>query len=336
VISPTTGSPVNGRQVDFALDPLLYGIELPRLVRLFPMGSAVEIATNSLEIEMAARAMWSRYPCLLDSEPVKLRVAVCGTDADLPPTPYLPRGQEHLVSIVQGPDNFAVADLARVFAFACISRNVAADSALVIWHFLEPLVCLLLAARHFAQVHASCVSLNGRAILLCGDSGAGKTCLSYACACAGWTFVSGDVTQIVRSSRGRTAVGRPYSIRFRDSARSIFPELGHWPARRAPNGKLDIEADTAELGIEVTPQAQVSHIVFLNRDPACACANFSEAPRDAALAELERVIIYGHRELRAIQKETLIQLLELPVLRLNYSRLDDAERALRVLQGYPV
>ena len=323
--------PMFANAAPVAPDPLLYGVEMPRIATFFPMGHAVEIATNSSAIETAAGKLWSRYPKLEAGAPVRLRVAVAAHEARLPPQPEMPRGQEHLVSIVHGTENFAVADLAQGFSFACLTQDVAEDQSSVTWYFLEPLVYLLLAARHFSQVHASCVMRNGRAVLLCGDSGTGKTCLAYACARVGWSLVSGDATQIVRASAGRIVTGRPFSIRFRESARQLFPELQRWPVRCGPNGKPDMEIDTADLKIDVAIGGQASHVIFLNRVRGAREASFHPVPFEEAFAQLDQAVVYGHEELRRQQRRSLAQLLELPALRLTYSDLNDAERALRGL-----
>jgi hypothetical protein len=312
-------------------DPLLYGPELPCVVTLFPLGYAVEIATNCQAIEAASHALWSRFPRLIDSAAIRLRIVVSDRDAEIPHAPRVTRGQEHLVSIVGGSDNFAVADLRQGFGFAWLTRDVAADQAGIIRDFLEPLVYLMVAARHFAQVHASCVSFNGHGVVLCGGSGAGKTCLAYACARAGWQFVSGDAIQIVRSSGGSEIIGRPYSVRFRESARALFPELQHRPATRTPHGKADIEVGTSELAIETSLEARASHVVFLNCRAGVDRPFFDTVPFDEAFSYLAQAVFYGDDALRAEQRRCLAELLTRPVLRLTYSRLDDAERALRGL-----
>jgi hypothetical protein len=312
-------------------DPLLYDTELSREFTVFPMGQAVEISTNSSAIQNAALSLWSRYPPLFDSPPIGLRVAVSDEEAAAPLPAPVPRGQGHLVSIIRNAENFGMADLRHGFGFASFTRDVAANRSAVSWDFLEPLVYLMVAARHFAQVHAACISLSGRAVLLCGDSGAGKTCLAYACALAGWRLVSGDAVQIVRSSKGRDLIGRPHAIRFRESARWLFPELRNHQPKRSAHGKLDIEVDTAELAIGTALEARASHVVFLKRESGVARPSFSTVSFQQAFARLEQVVLYGDETLRDAQRQSLAELLRCPALRLTYSDLNGAEQALRGL-----
>jgi hypothetical protein len=312
-------------------DPLLYDTDLCHEFTLFPMGQAVEISTNSSAIEDAALALWSRYPPLFDSPAITLRVAVSEQEAAEPLPAPVPRGQGHLVSIIRNAENFGIADLRQGFGYASFTRDVAANGSALSWDFLEPLVYLMVAARHFAQVHASCISLGGRAVLLCGDSGAGKTCLAYACALAGWRFISGDAVQIVRSSKGRDLIGRPHAIRFRESARWLFPELRSHQPRRSAHGKLDIEVDTTELAVSTALEARASHVVFLKRESGVGRPSFSTVSFEEAFARLEQVVLYGDETLRAAQRQSLAELLRCPALRLTYSDLNGAEQALRGL-----
>ena len=52
-----------------------------------------------------------------------------------------------------------------------------------------------------------------------------RALLAYACARAGWTYVSDDGAFLVRGRDDRYAIGDPHSIRFRPDAPELFPEL---------------------------------------------------------------------------------------------------------------
>ena len=321
-------------------DPLLYDVPLPHTQVCFPLGHGLKLATNSPEVAAAAHRMWSGYSKLSPSPPVTLHVAVSDRRAQLPAGSPLPRGQGHLISIVHGTENFAVCDLGEGFSFAWLSGNVASEHPDLTRYFLETLGYLMLVARHFALIHASCVSLNGRGILLCGDSGAGKTCLAYALARRGWTFVSGDTTQLPRNAAGPNAVGlnlvgRPESIHFRETARDLFPELGKHPARPTLGGKMDIEAATCELNIETELCAEADSLIFLDRALDRGPANRETTTRSVHPGEvtsyLEQMIFFGDPKLRAEQRRTLEQLLTVPAFRLTYRNFDEAEELLRLL-----
>ncbi|MES1261700.1 MAG: hypothetical protein ABUS49_08190 [Acidobacteriota bacterium] len=313
-------------------DPLLYSHPLPLVQTFYPFGRAVELATDSTEIAEAAATIWSRYPKLSDRPAVRLRIAVSPHDAAAPVVASMPRGQEHLVSLVHGPENFAVADLARCFAFACLTRDVARDRPYCIYHFLEPLAYLLLSANGLTVLHAACVALHGRAVLLSGDSGAGKTCLSYACARRGWTFLSGDALQFARDEPHGMVIGRPFSLRFRASARALFPELGPYEAGHRLNGKLDIEPPIDDLKIAIALQARATHIVFLARSPGARPPALRPVPAREAFRRLENVFFFGDDQLRSEQKTALYRFMQpLASLEMAYTDLGEAESALRAL-----
>jgi hypothetical protein len=215
-----------------------------------------------------------------------------------------------------------------------VSRDVARNPPWFIYHFLEPIACVLLGARHFTILHAACVALDGKAVLLSGPSGAGKTCLSYACAIRGWHFVSGDASHLVRDSREPTIIGRPFSIRFRDSAKSMFTLLERYRAHLRPNGKQDIELDTRELRLNIALHAQAAMVVFLNRTPEPVEPRLDVVSRDNARDLLADSICFGNEACRAEQAKAMERLLDLSLLRLTYSDQFGAEALLRsALEG---
>ena len=317
-------------------DPLSYRLPHMRHATWFPLGYAVEIASNSAEVLNAASSVWKDYPARSGPPVVHFTVTVSSGSAPLASHTPLPRGQENLISIVDSAANFAVADLDRGFANICLTLNAAQDRRFVLDAFIEPLTYLMLGSRYFAMVHASCIAWNGRGVLLCGDSGAGKTCLAYMCAQSGWTFLSGDATQLLRGSRTHEVVGRPYSIRFRPSARQLFPELAAFPVTaRAMGQKLDLDCATSQLGISTALTAKLDHVVFLERALNVDEASAGEFDDREAIAWLNQAVFYGDEQVRSQQRETLSGLLDLPILRLTYSNLQSAERVLRRLVDRP-
>ena len=312
-------------------DPMAYGFPLPLKARYYPMGVPVEIITNSEAVLAVTDRMWAQYPPVAHAGLVTLRVAVENRNAAVPPRPSMPLGQNHLASIVHGPDNFAVCDLAASFGFAWLTQDVVADRPYLRYHFLEPAVYLMADAGFLVPVHGSCVATGGRAILLCGESGAGKTSLAYGCAKRGWTYLADDATHLVRGRAERTVAGRPFSIRFRESARQLFPELDTHLSERRPNGKVDIEVDTRELGLTPAVESPLGAFVFLHRQPGSRTTRIEPIAGEEAFRHLSAAICYGDARIRAEQTCTLRKFLELPLFRLTYDDLDGAEEALRGL-----
>ena len=204
------------------LDPTGCELKLPVAGVFYPLGFAVEIATNSADVLAAARENWRSFQQQFATPPVQLRIAVSKERASQCPPPPTYRGQRNLVMLVASAHDFAVCDLTTGFASCWLSETTVESGAYVRYHFLEAMALLLIEALYLTPIHAACVSLDGRGLLLCGDSGAGKSSLSYACARRGWTFVSDDASFLVRGGKGSVVVGNPHHLHFRESATELF------------------------------------------------------------------------------------------------------------------
>lgn len=304
---------------------------LPLVERWFPMGHALEIASNSPEAMSAAKGLWRDYRQLSDAAPVRLRIEVAEDDALTRPRPLTPGHFGYLMTIAQCPRNFAVADTRSGEGVIRITRDVVRDTRWFAYHFLEPVSYVLLCAKHFTMIHAASVALEGKAALLCGGAGAGKTCLAYACARRGWSFVSGDATHLVRHASEPAIIGRPFSIRFRASAKTLFQELQPYPARMRPNGKRDLELNTRRLRLRTAVEARACATVFVDFMGELPAAHLETVSRDDARNQLGDSIRYGDAANRREQQQALERLLDLPAFRLRYSDLAGAERLLRRL-----
>ncbi len=246
----TMPNPLSGGQgatVEMLLAPIPPDITWISRFAIRSIRLAMHLRSAAIRPDVAcitAAKLWQRYPALSDAQPLQLRIIDGGSYLDSARQRLPPCGEGHLFSIVHGENDFAMADLSTGFAFASLSRETLSDRGRFTYYFLEPLVYAMLGARYFVFVHASCISRNGRAILLCGDSGSGKTCLAYACARLGWDYVAGDALHVVRGHDNRTVIGRPYEIRFRESARRLFPELDPLPVRQCARTEKPIWKST--------------------------------------------------------------------------------------------
>ena len=314
-----------------ALDPIGCDVKLPFRSLFYPLGFPVEIATNCADVLAAANENWQSFQKQFVVSPVQLRIAVSQVRASECPSPPTCRGQRNLVMFVASAHDFAVCDLTAGFASCWLSESTVENSAYLRYHFLDAMALLLIEALYLTPIHAACVSLNGRGLLLCGDSGAGKSSLSYACACRGWTFVSDDASFLVRAGKGNVAVGNPQHLHFRESATDLFAELKSHELTARINGEIAIQLTTAKLPrMNTALQSQIDFLIFLNRKPSGppVLRPFSKA---RASAILEQVICYGEQHIRDAQKSALRDLLGGDVLELQYSELDTAVSCLTEL-----
>ena len=305
-------------------DPILCDFDLPLQAVFHPLGFPVEVATNSHDVLLAAKDSWGLSQLVFPEVPVQISFGVTQDEAqDCPPAPVC-RGRRNLISLVSDEQNFGVCDLRSGFAFSWVTEATVRNRAYFRYHFLESMALIMLMSRYLTPIHAACVAFNGRGILLCGESRAGKSSLAFACARKGWTFIADDASSLVRNRSNRVVVGNPHQMRFRESAIEIFPDLGYERVAPRVNGEMAIELATSDLPEIVTaPQAPVDYIVFLNRRNS-GPATLTGFSREQAARWFEQVVCYGDEEDRDAQKASLRNLLTAEIFELAYSNLDAA------------
>jgi hypothetical protein len=312
-------------------DPTMQAADLPLEATFYPLGYSVNIATNSSKILRAAEESWGRYRQQFPSPKLHLRIVVSSGDPASALTVPVCRTQRHLLVNIADPENFSVCDLARGFGFSFLSSTAAENADYVRYHFIESMVYSMLANLCLTPIHAGCVSLDGRGVLLFGSSGAGKSCLAFACAKRGWTYLSDDGSSLVRGRHDSMVLGKPYRIRFRESAADLFPELQGLQPAIARDGEPSIEIDITEMpGIATATSCLVERVVFLQRS-ATGAARLMPLEKLAALGQLESELPVWEQHVSEEQKASLRALFALPTVTLHYSNPDSA---VDLLEGF--
>jgi len=299
-------------------DPVLSDFSLPLRAVYYAMGFAVEIATNSGEVLAAAEESWGGLQRKFSEPAVRLEIGVLADGSrDCLQSPEC-RSRGHLLTTIADARNFSVCDLNRGFAFAWFTQAAVADRAYLRYYFLEAAALTLLESLYLTPLHAACVQIGGHGVLLCGESGAGKSSLAFACARSGWKFLSDDSSALVRKRPGRTVVGNPHQMRFRESAIELFPELNKQRITPRATGKMAIELATTTLSeIETTSECQVDYIVFLNRrEPASR--GLLSLPKEAAWQYFEQYMCFGEDEVYQAQRASIHELLNAKVFEMRY------------------
>jgi len=305
----------------------LHDFPLPLRATLFPLGFPLELATNSAAVMRAAQESWSSFSLAFPEAPVLLSLAVTEHDEPrLPPRPKF-RSHLHLMSIVSDAHNQVICDFSRSMAAGWIAPRVAQNGEFLRVHFLEASVMTTLVNAHLAPMHSALITRRGVGLALCGDSFAGKSTLAYACARSGWTFISDDGSFLLRNRADRYAVGNPFAIRFREDAKSLFPELSSFKVAQRHNGALGIEARTSALPVSTAHGCSIDHLVFLRRSGSRP-ASLDRVEASEAQCWLEKASLYGPYDVRESQRQAYRRLLGAGIWELHYSHLPDAVRLL--------
>jgi len=307
--------------------------ELPELSlaeMFYPQGFPTEVRTNSPEILVNARALWSVFENRFDTKPILVDVHVLdGGSLECPPAPVFHIARPLLINIADAY-NFSVANLEKVKTQIVLSRASLNHRKYLEYFFLGAAPLAHIATSYATPVHAACVALNGCGVLLCGDSGAGKSTLSYACARAGWDYVTDDASFLINDGMERTVAGNCHQVRFRPSAAELFPEVAGLEITPRATGKPSIELPTSPMaGFRCESTAEVDFLVFLNRN-AFGVQELVSYPMDAARGYLRQVLC-GLSEQVARQCAALERLLTARVFELRYSDLDWAVQRLEML-----
>ena len=201
------------------------------------------------------------------------------------------------------------------------------------WALVRQLVSAARSRPWLALLHAGAIALPASCLLLCGDSGAGKSSLLAGLVHAGFPFVADDILPLEAGSKLVQPVPLAISIK-RGSWPAIgllFPELADAPVVRFGGrtmrylwpgaGAVAVDSGGYAAAAALFPQYVKDAPVMLTRlDPARSLALLGEGgsvlpTTDAGLADF--VAWWS----------------QLPAYQLSYGRLEDAVASVRALSG---
>jgi hypothetical protein len=323
LIRQPSGQKDGNRKMSRPSDALLCNMDLPLHRTFYPLGFAVEIFTNHPDVLEAASDSFGHRRLRHKGTTLEVRIGISeGGDPGCPPEPTR-RAYNHLYSLVADSENQAVLDLKTHMNFVWLNASAMKNRLYFRYNFLEKVVYLLLGSSVVTDIHGACVSKNGKGILLCGDSGAGKSTLAYACARAGWTYVSDDTSYLINDSDIPRLIGHSHRMRFRPTAQALFPELADRKLTPRVEGKASIEVPVSEFPqIVTTIEASVHAVVYLNRHPS-ASGRLVRLPEGTA-TERTRDELYSAGEIRIKHEKILEKLSGIPTFALHYCEFDQA------------
>ncbi|HLX43708.1 MAG TPA: hypothetical protein VKR43_09755 [Bryobacteraceae bacterium] len=292
----------------------------------YPLGFPLVVSSNSEAVLKAAHIEWDAWAIRspkFDEPPIVLTFHVSEETPELPDTSEF-HAHLHQFTFVADLRNHAVCDTRTHTGVAWITASAAGDPAWLRYHFLEAMALEMIVSLHMTPFHAACVAnKNGSGVLLCGDSGAGKSSLSYACARRGWAYLSDDATYLIRDRASeRIVLGHPHRIRLRPDAPHLFGELWDYQPTRRGNGKMSLEISLAGLNIWSARQTRIDRIILLKR---AAHNRLTQANESAARSLCEPIFYWWDPKISAAQQRAFDTLLAaVTVHSLEYSNLDAA------------
>lgn len=125
--------------------------------------------------------------------------------------------------------------------------------------------CVAGHAHHYLMLHAAVLEKNGRALVLPGDPGAGKSTLTAALMLSGWRLLSDEITLIDRDDGLLVGLARPVSLKNAsiDVIRRAYPDavIGA-PAYDTHKGTVAHLKPSADSVARVGEKARPAWIVF--------------------------------------------------------------------------
>lgn len=226
--------------------PLEYGAEYPLL------GVRLAIRSNSAAVIACAEQSFGHWRAVAASliAPLPLRVARivvhAGVQPYTPRAPFTPRAHSGSLLAASGESLLAV-HMEHGSALAFVTPDLVADTQHFRYHVLESMALALTSWHDRVPIHAGAVVRNGRAVLLAGQSTAGKSTLCYACVRDQFQLLAEDVIYL-SSQQGLRLWGHARHIHLLPDARRFFPELAALAPQIQANGKYKLAVDVAGLG----------------------------------------------------------------------------------------
>lgn len=125
--------------------------------------------------------------------------------------------------------------------------------------------CIAAHAHHYLLLHAAVLERNGRAVVLPGDPGAGKSTLTAALMLAGWRLLSDEMTMIDRDDGLLVPLARPISLKNRSidlirtfDRSAVIGDVAH-DTHKGTVAHLRPSRDSVA---RMTEKAKPAHIVF--------------------------------------------------------------------------
>jgi hypothetical protein len=219
-------------------------------------------------------------------------------DATEPDALALTHGAGMLAGSI-GPGNYVIVAPAQHSALVVVAADMLRFPYHVRYELLEFAVYTLAArAQQFVPLHAACVGIAGRGVILMGPSGAGKSTVALHCALDGFEFLAEDSVFVDADGMRATGVANFLHIRT-DSLHWLVRSDRSNGIRRSPlitrrSGAKKREIDLRRHAFRLAPHAlQIVAIVFLTEETADRHALLRPLRKREARHKLVAMQAYG-------------------------------------------
>ncbi|KQP47756.1 aldolase [Pseudorhodoferax sp. Leaf274] len=144
--------------------------------------------------------------------------------------------------------------------------------------------CIGGQAHHYLLIHAAVLERNGRAVILPGDPGAGKSTLTAALALSGWRLLSDEIALIDRDDGLLVGLARPVNLKNDSidivrafSTDAVFGE----PARDTHKGTVAHLKPPTDSVLHVARRARPAFIIYPRWSADAPCALTPRPKADA-------------------------------------------------------
>lgn len=271
-------------------------------------GSELTFASDHPDLARLVLAAFARLPGrrVVSSTP-RLRVCLRLTADSQPtwtgePPPMRYFAGAGFVGGAMDASNLALVHPAAGEALVCISPRMLRDAYYARYELLEFAVYTLATqALKLAPLHAACVGLGRRGVLLVGGSGAGKSTLALQAAIGGLAFLSEDSTLVAPQTLSASGLAafvhvRDDSLRFVASA-ATRRQIRESPVIRRRSGvaKYEVDLRAGAFRLALAPLS-ISSLVFLSRRTARPGALLKPVTPGQAIERLTREQLYAARQ----------------------------------------
>jgi len=272
------------------------------------LGSELTFASDHPGLARLVRAAFARLPGrrVVGSTP-RLRVCLRLTADSQPPWTGEPPPMRYFagagfVGGAMDASNLALVHPAAGEALVCISPRLLRDAYYARYELLEFAVYTLATqALELAPLHAACVGLGPRGVLLVGGSGAGKSTLALQAAIGGLAFLSEDSTLVAPRTLGATGLAAYVhvcddSLRFVSSS-ALRRQIRASPVIHRRSGAAKYEVDLRAGAFRLAPAPlTIGSLVFLSRRTARPGALLKPVTPGQAIERLTREQLYAARQ----------------------------------------